>query len=271
MNPQRMEKERRPLALFQLGQPPADLRHAHGEQADWITAALAGTGDRPLQVIRPFLDEVLPAPGTLAGAVFSGSWSMVTDREAWSERTAQWIREAMAVELPLLGICYGHQLMAHALGGVVKDHPQGREVGIQHIHLSAAARHDPLLADFPDTFTANLTHQQSVLVPPPGAVVLGHSAHDPHQILRYGPHALSVQFHPEFFPELMRACLMRREDVLCREGFDVPAICAALEPTPQAREVLRQFAAELAIQPGPTIRRFRIEPAATSAAVPRST
>ena len=235
----------RPLAVFQMGSPPDDLRHAHGEQSDWIIAALGDLGGRPVQVVNPLQAGQLPAHHELAGAVFSGSWSMVTERLAWSEHTAQWIREAMAIGLPLLGICYGHQLMAHALGGVVDYHPRGREVGQQPVHLSAMARHDPLLDGFPDTFRANLTHEQSVLTPPPGAVVLAHSAHDPHQILRYGPQALSVQFHPEFFPELMQACLVRREDTLREEGFDVQSMCAALGPTPQAREVLRRFAGQL--------------------------
>lgn len=52
---------------------------------------------------------------------------MVTDQEPWSEKTAAWIRNAMAMEMPLFGVCYGHQLMAHALGGRVEYHPQGRE------------------------------------------------------------------------------------------------------------------------------------------------
>ncbi|RYF49524.1 MAG: glutamine amidotransferase, partial [Comamonadaceae bacterium] len=78
-----------------------------------------------IQVVRPSLGETLPAPHAVAGAIITGSWNMVTDREDWSELTAAWVREAFAGDVPLLGICYGHQLMAHALGGVVDYHPQG--------------------------------------------------------------------------------------------------------------------------------------------------
>lgn len=239
-----MQRQDKPLAIFQMGRPPEDVRKIHGEQQDWVATALADDG-RPLRIVRPFQDDLLPAPTDLVGAVLTGSWSMVTDREAWSERTLQWIREAMSTELPLLGICYGHQLMAHALGGTVNYHPKGREIGQQRIDLAPDARSDPLLAGLPAHFVANLTHEQSVLRPPPGAAVLGRSSHDPHQILRYGPHALSVQFHPEFSSELMMSCLLRGEDVFHAEGFDVQRMCAELGPTTQAQQILRRFAARL--------------------------
>lgn len=242
-----MNRLPKPLTIIQMGRPPEDLRQMHGEQPDWIAAALAESQGR-IRVVRPFEGEALPVPAELAGAVLTGSWAMVTDREPWSERTAQWLREAMSVGLPLLGICYGHQLMAHALGGRVDYNPRGREIGQQRIELTPDAKHDHLLVGLPARFTANLTHVQSVLVPPPGATVLGRSSHDPHQILRYGPHALSVQFHPEFSPELMAACLVRREDVFLAEGFDVPGMCRQLGPTPQAQQVLRRFAIGLGMQ-----------------------
>lgn len=225
-----------------MGRPPEDLRATHGEQADWVTAALAGV-DAPLTVIHPAAGQPLPEPAALRGAVLTGSWAMVTDREPWSERTAQWLRLARQAQLPLLGICYGHQLMAHAFGGVVDYHPRGREIGRHAVTRLPAAAADPLLADLPARFAAHLTHEQSVLRPPAGATVLAASAHDPHQILRYGPRALSVQFHPEFTAALMDACLARRQDFLAAEGHDVAALRAALAPTPHALGILRAFAA----------------------------
>ena len=233
---------RRPLAILQMGRPPEDLRATHGEQADWVTAALAGV-NTPLAVIHPADGEALPDPAALRGAVLTGSWAMVTDRAPWSERTAQWLRAAMDTQLPLLGICYGHQLMAHAFGGEVDYHPRGREVGLHPVRRLPAAAADPLLAGLPEHFPAHLTHEQSVLRPPAGAIVLAGTAHDPHQILRYGPRALSVQFHPEFTAGLMDACLARRQDLLAAEGHDVSALRAALAPTPHARDILRAFAA----------------------------
>lgn len=238
----------KPLVIIQMGHPPEDIAAQFGEQGQWMQAALADVHP-DLRVVHPFRGDALPSVSAISGAVLTGSWSMVTDKEPWSERTADWVRQAMEVGLPLLGVCYGHQLMAHALGGVVDFHPAGREIGQHEITLSARGIDDPvdpLLARLPARFLANLSHEQSVITPPAGARVLASSAHDPHQILRYGEHALSVQFHPEFFPGLMAACLNRRTDKFVAEGFDIAAMCAALEPTEHARELLRDFARPLA-------------------------
>lgn len=232
-----------PLAIIQLGDPPADLTATHGTQSDWMRRVIGS--EIPVVVIRPHLGEPLPLPTLLAGAVLTGSWSMVTDHETWSERTAEWVRSALACQLPLLGICYGHQLIAHALGGEVDFHPEGREIGQHEIRLTKAARGDSLFADFPPAFAANLTHEQTVLAPPPGAVVLASSEHDAHQILRYGPEAFSVQFHPEFDANLMSACLVRREPVFTREGYDIAAMVRALQETSYARSVLTRFTGNL--------------------------
>ncbi|MGE8704033.1 MAG: glutamine amidotransferase [Achromobacter sp.] len=232
---------RKPLAIIQMGRPPEDLRQAQGEQSDWMLAALDAP-DLPVRVVKPHDDETLPAWDDVSGAVLTGSWSMVTDREPWSERTAEWLRGAHDARLPLLGICYGHQLMAHALGGVVDFHPQGREIGQHAIDFCTDVGDDALLGALPRRFLANLTHEQSVLTPPPGAEVLARSRHDPHQVLRYGPKAWSVQFHPEFSPALMSACLSRRAPVFEAEGHDVTAMVAGLVPTHDARQLLRTFA-----------------------------
>ncbi|WP_430513501.1 glutamine amidotransferase [Pannonibacter phragmitetus] len=168
---------------------------------------------------------------------------MVTDREGWSERTADWIRKAMSEDLPLFGVCYGHQLMAHALGGRVDYHPHGPEVGQLPVTLSAAGLADAALAGMPEQFDVFLTHEQSVLELPSGAEVLAGSAHDPHQILRYGPNALSVQFHPEFFPDLMRSCIERRRSSFEAKGTDVEGLLGAVSETPVSRQMLRQFCA----------------------------
>lgn len=233
----------KPWLIVQMGNPPDDLRAHIGEQSDWFRAALGEHGTAA-QVVQPFVGEALPAPDTISGAVISGSWAMVTDREDWSERTAAWVRDVIAAGTPLFGVCYGHQLMAHALGGEVAYHPKGREIGVLPITLTPDAVQDTLLGDFPDAFHVHLTHEQSVVRVPPGATVLAGSAHDPHQIVRYGPKAMSVQFHPEFTPTIMTHCVARRTAVLAGEGFDVPALLAGLRPTPHALRLLREFVAE---------------------------
>ena len=239
------------LAILQMGDPPLDIQQKLGVQSDWVIAALPDT-TLTVKVLYPASGDVLPEPSTLAGAILTGSTSMVTDREAWSEYTAGWILQAMDQHVPLLGICYGHQLMAHALGGVVDYHPAGREIGQLPIQLHEGAKNDPLLSDLPLSFMANLTHEQSVLQPPTQAAVLASSEHDAHQILRYSPHALSLQFHPEFSTEVMSYFLSRREALFSTEGYDIPAMCAALAATPVARKILHDFVDLCATTPAAT-------------------
>jgi GMP synthase (glutamine-hydrolysing) len=81
-----------------------------------------------------------------------------------------------------------------------------------------------------------------VLEPPTGAQVLASSARDPHQWLRYGPNAISVQFHPEFNAEVMRAYIRRKRHDLHREGADAARIFGDVAATPVARRLLRRFA-----------------------------
>jgi GMP synthase (glutamine-hydrolysing) len=223
-----------------MGRAPEDISKEFGDQAAWFKQALAHE-NITITVSCPSEGDRLPKPEEFDIAILSGSWSMVTDREDWSEATRQWILEVLPTGKYMLGVCYGHQLMADALGGRVDYHPMGREIGMQTVTLTDAARMDPLLASFPQRFEANLSHEQTVVTPPPGAIVLGHSEHDPHQMLRYGKTAFSVQFHPEFTPPLMRACVMRRADTLRLSGFSVENIVHQLEPADEAHRVMQLF------------------------------
>ncbi|WP_310608790.1 glutamine amidotransferase [Buttiauxella brennerae] len=232
-----------PLLLVQMGHPPTDIRRAVGEQPAWFSAALGDVG--PISVVCPFEGEALPAVGTFSGAVISGSWAMVTEHEAWSERTAEWLRGIIQAGVPVLGVCYGHQLMAYALGGVVDYHPKGSEVGQIAVTLNDAALDDPLLNGLPKTFDTFLSHEQSVLELPPGAVVLGASHHDPHQIIRYSPYVFSVQFHPEFSAPVMNKIITSRSERVAMKGKDRDALLAAVNDTPFSRAILQRFVASL--------------------------
>lgn len=198
------------IVVVQAGRPPEDFDRRLGEQADWFRNALDDRGEE-ISVIRPLDGDALPERGSFAAAIITGSWSMVTELADWSERTAAWIRNVVTSEARILGVCFGHQLMAHALGGRVDYHPRGSELGRKEIRLTPAAAADPLLGGLPESFDVFLAHRQSVLDLPAGATVLAGSEHDPHQIIRYRPNALSTQFHPEFTPALMRACLNRAQ------------------------------------------------------------
>lgn len=231
----------KPVLIIRTGRAPDAIRSRHGDFPHWFRL-VAGLRRERVQVVDVAAGETLPPATSVAGAIITGSAAMVTEQLPWSERTAGWIRDAMDIDLPVFGVCYGHQLMAHALGGRVDYLPGGREIGTQAIELSPGHPHDPLARVLHGSFRAHTTHEQSVLEPPPGATILARSARDPHQLLRYGPNAISVQFHPEFNAEVMRAYIRRRGVDLRREGADPKHIFNAVGATPIARRLLRQFA-----------------------------
>ena len=184
-----------------------------------------------------------PALSTLSGIVITGSHSMVSEAEPWSEALKPWLHHALANDTPMLGVCYGHQLMAAAFGGISDYHPAGREIGTHTVRLTPAGRDDPLFSQLPESFAAQLTHAQSVMQAPPGSTVLAHNSHDAYQALRYGPRQWSVQFHPEFTAPVMRAYLERQRDTLLAQGDEPDALMASVKECHEASSLLRRFLA----------------------------
>ena len=222
------------VLIIEMGIPPGKIPEKCGGTAQWFINCLQGFGKKA-DVVRPYLGEEIPAPETVKGAIITGSWAMVTDRADWSERTADWVRQAVAIETPLLGVCYGHQLMAYALGGKVGANPHGGEKGTFPVTLTERARRNPLLDGFPAVFDAYLFQEQSVLVPPAEADVLAFSEKDDYQMLRYGTSTFSVQFHPEFTRDILIAAW---ENGM---GEGSPATCPIAEQTPWPRRILQNF------------------------------
>jgi len=82
-----------------------------------------------------------------------------------------------------------------------------------------------------------------VLELPKGAVVLGASSHDPHQIVRYSPTAFSVQFHPEFSAPVMNKIITSRSERVAMKGKDRDALLAKVSDTPDSQAILQRFVA----------------------------
>jgi GMP synthase (glutamine-hydrolysing) len=228
-----------PFLILETGQPVASMRRHRGFP-HWIRVAAGLAADEAV-VVNVQAGHALPTREGFAGAIVTGSGAMVTDREDWSEASAAWLREAAHAGLPMLGICYGHQLIADALGGEVGYHPDGREMGTVMLELHPPAAQDPLFAGLPPQFAAQATHMQTVLTPPPGATVLARSVHDGCHAFRWGERAWGVQFHPEFSATHMRGYVRAREEALTREGRCHKQLVREVSATPHARRVLRRF------------------------------
>jgi GMP synthase (glutamine-hydrolysing) len=230
-----------PLVIVKLGDTFEALRAQRGDFEHWIADGL-GTQALPLLVVDPRRGDALPDPAQVSGAVVTGSHAMVSHREPWSETTAAWLAQLVARDTPVLGICYGHQLLAHALGGEAGDHPQGAEVGTVTVTLDDAAATDALLRGLPAQFPAHAVHWQSALCLPEGAVRLAGNDHEPVHAFRAGEHAWGVQFHPEFDADVMRGYIDQLADGLARAGTDPAALREQVVPTDAAASLLGRFA-----------------------------
>lgn len=231
----------KPLIIFKVGSSFDHLVVDIGDFEDWIIRGL-DSASFSIEIIDPRLNEALPDPDSIAGAIITGSHSMVSDREPWSEALAAWIVKATAINRPILGICYGHQLLAHALGGVVDYHPHGLEIGTVGIELSDDAENDLLFRELPKYFLAHTTHRQTVIKLPENAVLLANNAFEPHHAYRIGHNAWGVQFHPEFNVPAMRCYIERR----CDNPEKTAELLNQVIETSEASKLLRKFAQLLA-------------------------
>ncbi len=225
-----------PLLILQAGDPPPAVADAHGPFADWIRDIIRPNWSGEIEVHD--VREQLPR-GTYAGVIITGSASHVHDREPWVVNCESWLRD-VASRVPILGICFGHQLLGQALGGKVGTNPRGREMGCVSLRVKRMEK-DPILAGIPSSFDALVTHQDTILELAPGAETLGFSEGELHQIVRFSPAVYGVQFHPEMDAAKLAAYVDVRQEDLVREGFDLSALRSALRDTPVARRILENF------------------------------
>jgi len=211
---------------------------------DFEEMTLRGSGlERELvDVVDVVRSGQLPSPENCCGAIITGAHCMVTDNLPWSLAVETWIQTLVKAEIPLLGICYGHQLLGRAMGGQVGYHPQGKEVGTFDIRLRPECREDPLFSGLPAQFPVHTTHSQSVLALPPGAVLLAENDFEPHHAFRLGTCAWGVQFHPEYDSRIMRDYIIAQADSLTDVGRKPAALLSAVRETPAANSTLKKFA-----------------------------
>lgn len=228
------------VVIIKTGSTFPALAAKKGDFEDWIIAGMEINREDTI-VVNVTKHSPFPDYLDIAGVVITGSHAMVTEHHAWSERTATWLRTVVHRSIPVLGICYGHQLLAYALGGTIGNNPNGREFGTVDVYLNAAAQQDPLLSTLPEIIQVHVSHTQSVLRLPPDAHVLASSKMDQHQAFVFGNCAWGVQFHPEFDAEIVRECIKTEQQVLREQGSDPEDLLQNCQDTPYGALLLQRF------------------------------
>lgn len=213
------------------------LEHVAWEHLDQWGPTLESAGMRGACL---YAGDKLPALEDVQGVVVMGGSMNVYEEEAYPFLAPEnaFIREALRLGIPYLGVCLGAQLLAKALGARVYANPV-REIGYYRIECTEKPLGDPLLAGLPKHFTALQWHGDTFDLPP-GARLLATSPTCRNQAFRYGRNAYGLQFHLEVGPEMVADWCARYPEELEPFSLSPATLVAAAQQQEAALGPLRQ-------------------------------
>lgn len=220
------------LAILETGRPPAALAERFGDYPAMFAAMLGPEFD--LEVFDVSAGK-LPSNGEHDAYLITGSPAGVYDDLPWIAPLLRFIRSV--ADKKLVGICFGHQAMAEALGGKVEKSDKGWGVGLQNYAID---RRQPWM-DGDREVAVPASHQDQVIIQPPNTQVVASSDFTPFAGFAWTDRpAISFQFHPEFEPDYAKALIAQRHD---RTPNPDAAIASLDAPNDRARvaEWIRRF------------------------------
>lgn len=240
---------RRPVLIHVCGAPPPAVAAERGVFADWFRRLLAA---HPVDAVA--IDATAgarsPAPAEFAGIILSGSPASVAEPEPWMDGVVQLVGDAQRAGTPVLGVCFGHQIVAAALGGAVQVNPLGWEVGTRPVELTEAGRADPLFAGLGPRLRVNFSHRD-VVDPdtlPASCTILARNPKNGAQAFAAGDAVRCVQFHPEFDGATTLGYLRTRHQLLADDAAARGAadehpdrLAAETGDTPDSERVFHNF------------------------------
>ena len=192
------------IAVLETGVPPEPLMEEFGSYPDMFSDLLGSPYE--LQTIDVQTGK-LPDPGAHDAYLITGSPAGVYEPLPWIAPLMEFIRSAG--EAKVIGVCFGHQVMAQALGGEVIKSPKGWAAGLQRYEV---VKPQPW-TNGERRIAIPASHQDQVVVQPPNTQVVGASDFTPFAALAWFDRpAISFQFHPEFSPAYAKALIEKRYD-----------------------------------------------------------
>ena len=195
------------LAILETGHPPGDLQERFGSYPAMFAKILGPEFE--IESLDVPAGELPEGPGEHGAYLITGSPAGVYDPLPWIAPLCRFIREADRARM--VGICFGHQVMAEALGGQVEKSDKGWGAGL---HRYAIVRSEPWI-DTAGIVAIPASHQDQVVVQPPNTEVIAASDFTPFAGLAWTDRpAISFQFHPEFSPDYAKALIEKRYDIV---------------------------------------------------------
>ena len=218
------------LGILQCDSVSGELRGEFGDYPDMFRQLLATEAVHPEFRVYDLTAGRFPAALDECDAwLYTGSKYSVYDDEEWIARAHELARELHERRRPTIGICFGHQLIARALGGRAEKAAAGWGVGV---HTTRILEHRDWMDPPRERLSLLVSHQDQVVELPPGAELLASHDFCPHDMFQIGDHILTFQGHPEFPKGYSRATMERRRSIIgettYREG--IASLDSGIEP-----------------------------------------
>lgn len=228
------------IYILKTGETFPSTKEKYGDFNNWVVN-FTGKSAKNIKTIEILKDQKLPNLNSASGFIITGSHAMVSQELSWSLNLEKYIQKISQKDIPLLGICYGHQLIAKALGGKSGFNKKGKEIGRRKIKRSNISYQDPLLQNFPKQFYAFETHYQTVVKLPKKAIILASNYKENHQAVRFDKKIWGVQFHPEFDKDIMKEYILNQKEDLEKLHFKVDTLLQNVKKCDRSNTVLVNF------------------------------
>jgi len=219
------------IALLQCDHVAEALQPAHGDIPDLFKNLFDRVAPEvSLDVFNVTIGEYPDSVNDYDGFISSGARYSVYDNDLWILRFKEFVRELYDHNRKFVGICFGHQMMAEALGGKCEKSDQGWGVGIKAVKIHQKM---PWMQPELDSYRMIVSHADQVIKIPENSVVLGGNSHCPCSIYTVGDNFLGIQAHPEFTVAFEKDIMDIRKDRIGQQAIDA-AIPTLNEKTDEA-------------------------------------